>query len=321
MTAAHPFAATRVLTLALFFALAGAWCARAAEEEPPATGQAPGSGRSGAETSGLPLPRFASLRAGEVNVRTGPGVQYPVDWVFQRQGLPVEVIAEYRTWRKIRDWQGTQGWVHQSLLAGKRTVIVIGGQRALHAKPEPDAKAVAQLEAGVVASLPRRGIQIGMGIALFAAASLMLLSLTGMGPAPGLAQGVSGGMLALAVAISMVLGALMMLGIGFYAPCLIMISLMGMNPTAAFPIMMGSCAFLMPAGSLQFIRKQKYDVRTAIGLLVGGPGAVLIAAYIVKSLPLDYVRWGVVVVVIYTAVGMLRTAAQEKAVQTATSRA
>ena len=153
MTAAHPFAATRVLTLVLFFALAGAWCARAAEEEPPATGQAPGSGRSGAETSGLPLPRFASLRAGEVNVRTGPGVQYPVDWVFQRQGLPVEVIAEYRTWRKIRDWQGTQGWVHQSLLAGKRTVIVIGGTRALHAKPEPDAKAVAQLEAGVVASL------------------------------------------------------------------------------------------------------------------------------------------------------------------------
>ena len=178
----------------------------------------------------------------------------------------------------------------------------------------------AWLGAGVVASLPRRGIQIGMGIALFAAASLMLMSLTGMGPAPGVAQGVSGGMLAIAVAISMVLGALMMLGIGFYAPCLIMISLMGMNPTAAFPIMMGSCAFLMPAGSLQFIRKQKYDVRTAIGLLVGGPPAVLIAAYIVKSLPLDYVRWGVIVVVIYTAIGMLQTAAREKA-QAATARA
>ena len=179
----------------------------------------------------------------------------------------------------------------------------------------------AWLGAGVVASLPRRGVQIGMGIALFAAASLMLLSLTGKGPAPGVAQGVSGGMLALAVAISMVLGALMMLGIGFYAPCLIMISLMGMNPTAAFPIMMGSCAFLMPAGSLQFIRKQKYDVRTAIGLLVGGPPAVLIAAYIVKSLPLDYVRWGVVVVVIYTAIGMLTTAAKEKAMQAEASRA
>ena len=150
MTSAQP-SICRVLTLVLFFALAsgGATRTAAAEEEPPAAG----SGRSGAETSGLPLPRFASLRAGEVNVRTGPGVQYPVDWVFQRQGLPVEVIAEYRTWRKIRDWQGTQGWVHQSLLAGKRNVIVVGGTRTLLAKPEPDGRAVAQLEAGVVASL------------------------------------------------------------------------------------------------------------------------------------------------------------------------
>ena len=140
--------AARVSMLVLCFVLASGSAARAAEDDPPA----PGAGR-GNETSGLPLPRFASLRAGEVNVRTGPGVQYPVDWVFQRQGLPVEVIAEYRTWRKIRDWQGTQGWVHQSLLAGKRTVIVIGGPRTLHAKPEADGRAVAQLEAGVVASL------------------------------------------------------------------------------------------------------------------------------------------------------------------------
>lgn len=152
MTAAHPPSA-RILTLVLCFALAGAISARAAEDDPPAAGPAAGQGRGGPETSGLPLPRFASLRAGEVNARTGPGVQYPVDWVFQRQGLPVEVIAEYRTWRKIRDWQGTQGWVHQSLLAGKRTVIVVGGTRTLHAKPEPGARAVAQLEAGVVANL------------------------------------------------------------------------------------------------------------------------------------------------------------------------
>ena len=147
MTVAPPPAA-RVLTLVVLLALASGMAARAAEDD----AGAPGAGR-GSETSGLPLPRFASLRAGEVNVRTGPGVQYPVDWVFQRQGMPVEIIAEYRTWRKVRDWQGTQGWVHQSLLAGKRTVIVIGGQRALLAKPEPDARPVAQLEAGVVASL------------------------------------------------------------------------------------------------------------------------------------------------------------------------
>ena len=176
----------------------------------------------------------------------------------------------------------------------------------------------AWLGAGVVAGLPRRQVQIGMGFALIGAATLMLLSLTGLGPAPGVALGVAGAKLGLAVAISMVLGALMMLGIGYYAPCLIMISLLGMNPTAAFPIMMGACAFLIPVGSLQFIRKQSYDVRTAIGLMVGGPAAVLIAAFIVKSLPLDYVRWGVIVVVIYTAISMLRTAAQERAMKTAT---
>ena len=161
MAAAHPPALSALLARIVFVTFALWAClgappatfgARAQEEEPP-PGSAPEQGRGGLETSGLPLPRFASLRAGEVNVRTGPGVQYPIDWVFQRQGLPVEVIAEYRTWRKIRDWQGTQGWVHQSLLAGKRTVIVVGGTRALHAKPEPEAKAVAHLEAGVVANL------------------------------------------------------------------------------------------------------------------------------------------------------------------------
>ncbi len=181
-------------------------------------------------------------------------------------------------------------------------VAIIGG-----------AVAGAWLGAGVVAGRPRRQVQIGMGFALLGAATLMLLSLTGIGPAPGTALGVSGPTLGIAILISAVLGALMMLGIGYYAPCLIMISLIGMNPTAAFPIMMGACAFLMPTGSLQFIRKEKYDVRAALGLLVGGPVAVLIAAFIVKSLPLDTVRWGVIVVVVYTAVSMLRAAAQERA--------
>jgi uncharacterized membrane protein YfcA len=167
--------------------------------------------------------------------------------------------------------------------------------------------------AGVVAGLPRRGVQIGMGTALFGAAALMLASLLGIGPPPGTALGLPAAKLALAFGISTVLGALMMLGIGYYAPCLIMISLLGMNPTAAFPIMMGACAFLMPTGGVQFIRKEKYDLRTAIGFTIGGPGAVLIAAYIVKSLPLDYVRWLVIVVVLYTATAMLRTAAAEKA--------
>jgi uncharacterized membrane protein YfcA len=105
-----------------------------------------------------------------------------------------------------------------------------------------------------------------------------------------------------------VLGALMTLGIGLYGPCLILVSLLGMNPIAAFPIMMGSCAFLMPAGSLAFIARRRYSVRAAIGLALGGIPAVLVAAYVVKSLPLDWLRWLVVIVVVYAAIGLLRSA-------------
>ena len=107
--------------------------------------------------------------------------------------------------------------------------------------------------------------------------------------------------LAVGLAGNFVLGALMTLGIGLYAPCLILVSLLGMDPRAAFPIMMGSCAFLMPVGSLQFVRKNAYNLRASLGLTIGGPLAVLIAAFIVESLPLFYVRWLVVVVVVYTA--------------------
>src|SRR6187551_1397129 len=74
--------------------------------------------------SGLPIPRFASLRSDQVNVRTGPGPRYPIDWVFKRQAMPVEIVAEYENWRKIRDWQGATGWVLQSLLTGKRSFII-----------------------------------------------------------------------------------------------------------------------------------------------------------------------------------------------------
>ena len=168
------------------------------------------------------------------------------------------------------------------------------------------------LGAGVVAGLPRRGVQVGMGCALFGAASIMLLQLLGFVPGGGSALALAGSKLAIGFAGNFVLGALMTLGIGLYAPCMILISLLGMNPTAAFPIMMGSCAFLMPVGSLQFVRKNRYHLRAAVGLAIGGPLAVLIAAFIVKSLPLLYVRWLVVGVVVFTASTMLRAAARER---------
>ncbi len=104
-------------------------------------------------SSGLPLPRFVSLRADEVNMRTGPGVQYPVEWVYKRQGLPAEIIAEYGTWRKIRDWQGTQGWVHQSMLSGRRNLIIIGAERTLRESADSNSAAKARAEVGVVGQI------------------------------------------------------------------------------------------------------------------------------------------------------------------------
>ena len=112
-----------------------------------------GSAVAASKGTGLPLPRFVSIRSGEVNLRTGPGVQYPVEWVYRRSDLPVEVIAEFGTWRKIRDWQGTQGWVHQGMLGGQRTLIVTGGVSTVRAKPDGQAGAVARVEPGVVGRL------------------------------------------------------------------------------------------------------------------------------------------------------------------------
>jgi len=169
--------------------------------------------------------------------------------------------------------------------------------------------------AEIVAGLPRGTIQRGMGIALLVAAVLMILTALNRFPGGGVALGLTGGTLIAAIGINFALGALMTLGIGLYAPCMIMVSLLGMNPTAAFPIMMGSCAFLMPIAGYQFIRKQRYDVRASLGLAIGGIPAVLIAALIVRSLPPDWVRWLVVVVVVYAAISLLRSSARRHEAQ------
>src|SRR5260370_19509878 len=166
----------------------------------------------------------------------------------------------------------------------------------------------AWLGAGIVAGWPRRKVQIGMGAALLAAASFFLMANLNLFPAGGTALILENWKLWLATAGTVMLGALMTLGIGMYAPCMILVSLLGMNPKAAFPIMMGSCAFLMPVASVRFVRKDSYAARPAFGLPLGGLPGVLIAALIVKELPLTAVRWLVVVVVIYAAITMLRSA-------------
>lgn len=170
------------------------------------------------------------------------------------------------------------------------------------------AGAGAWLGVGVVARAPRRAIQIAMGVALLAAACLFLAAVLGLMPAGGDARGLAGGKLAFAVGANFVLGALMMLGIGLYAPCLILVSLLGMSPLTAFPIMMGSCAFLMPVGGARFVAAGRYSLPAALALVIGGLPAVLVAAYVVKSLPLDWLKVLVIVVVVYAALSMLWSA-------------
>jgi uncharacterized membrane protein YfcA len=168
------------------------------------------------------------------------------------------------------------------------------------------AVAGAWLGAGVVAGLEKRSVQRGMGMALLAAAALILARLLGLLPPGGEALSLAGPTLIAGLVGNFVLGALMPLGIGLYAPCMILVSLLGMEPMAAFPIMMGSCAFLMPAANVRFLRAGRYAPAAAVGLAIGGLPATLVAAFLVKTLPLDMVRWLVVGVVGYTAIGMIR---------------
>jgi uncharacterized membrane protein YfcA len=167
--------------------------------------------------------------------------------------------------------------------------------------------------AGVVAHWPRRRVQIGMGIALLAAASYFLMQNLNLLPTGGTALMLQHWRLFAAVIGSLILGALMTLGIGLYGPCMILVSMLGMDPAAAFPIMMGSCAFLMPVASARFIQAGSYSPRVALGLALGGLPGVLIAALIFKTLSVTAVRWLVVVAVIYAAFAMLRSAIQRPA--------
>jgi uncharacterized membrane protein YfcA len=170
----------------------------------------------------------------------------------------------------------------------------------------------AWLGAGVVASMSKKGVQIGMGCALLVAAALFAWrNLGGTGTEAGTLD-LQGTKLMLGLAGNFALGALMTLGIGMYAPCMILVGLLGMNATAAFPIMMGSCAFLMPVSSRQFVRKGAYSLRPALALAIGGVPGVLIAAYVVKSLDIYWVRWLVVGVVIFAATMMLRSATKNE---------
>jgi uncharacterized membrane protein YfcA len=191
------------------------------------------------------------------------------------------------------------------------------------------AVAGAYFGAGVVATWPKRNVQIGMGSALVVAALLFTYKNLGTygadNPIPYLTGKLNllyaadagtldlqGLKLAIGLVGNFVLGALMTLGIGMYAPSMILVALLGMNPKSAFPIMMGSCAFLMPVSSTRFVKKDAYALRPALALALGGVPGVLIAAFIVKDMDLQYVRWLVIVVVTIAATMMLRSAAKNE---------
>jgi uncharacterized membrane protein YfcA len=164
--------------------------------------------------------------------------------------------------------------------------------------------------AGVVAGLPRRKVQIGVAGALLVACIVLLMRQFDLFPAGGAALGLSGWKLLTAVVCNGLFAAISTLGIGFYAPCMTLVGLLGMNPTAAFPIMMGSGAFLMLVASSRFVLAGSYVPAVALGLTLGGLFGVPLAAFVVKSMPLDAVRWLVMIVILYAATTMLRAARQ-----------
>jgi len=166
----------------------------------------------------------------------------------------------------------------------------------------------AWIGASFVAKMSEMKIRLVMGTALFVTAVIMTLGQLKLMPVGGDAIALTGLLLIVGCLANFILGALMTAGIGLYAPCMALVSILGMNPKVAFPIMMCSCAFLMPVASIKFIKEDAYDKKAALAMAVIGPIGVLIAAYLVKSLPLELMRWLVVAVVLITAVTMIRRA-------------
>ena len=155
--------------------------------------------------------------------------------------------------------------------------------------------------AGIVSKLPTKIVQKVMGIALAATGIIVILQLTGLFPSGGDAIGLTGAKLVIGVVLNGVLGALMTAGIGLYAPCMALVYMLGMSPLVAFPIMMGSCAYLMPVASVRFIKEGGFNRKASLSVAIGGLIGVVIAFYLVKSLPLTALKWLVVGVMFYTS--------------------
>lgn len=202
------------------------------------------------------------------------------------------------------------GFTHSVILQALIFVTAIDVDPVLLAAMILAAAAGAWFGAGIVSRLSRHAIQLGMGLALLVAGAVFACKNLGLIPGDGAVLALAGWKFAVATVSSLVLGSLMTVGIGMYAPTMIVVSLLGLHPLAAFPIMMGACALLQPVAGVRFIKRARYSSRASLGLMIGGVPAVLIAAFVVKSLPLQMLRWLVVVVVVYAASEMLRSYAR-----------
>jgi hypothetical protein len=170
----------------------------------------------------------------------------------------------------------------------------------------------ALLGAGIVAKMSRRWIQFGLGCGLMAVALIIIAGFLNLMPVGGVATGLSGWKLILIIVMSFIFGALQTIGVGFYAPCMAMVYALGMHPATAFPIMMTATAMLMAAGGARFVKEKAYDAKAAIALTISGIAGVFLAAYVVKSLPLNVLKGVVCFVVLYTSVWMFVSAARKE---------
>jgi uncharacterized membrane protein YfcA len=189
-------------------------------------------------------------------------------------------------------------------------LVILG----VHVDPMLLASCIIAAVAGAVVGVPLvirapvQVVQAVVGVALLIAAGLYAMSNLDLMPIGGDATSLPALQMTVAVAVHFILGALMAFGIGLYAPSLILLSLLGLDPRLAFPIMASACAFLMPTTGFKFMRTDRIDLRIVLGIALGGIPAVLVAAFVVKEMPIVWLRWGVVVVVLYAAFLLLRAA-------------
>ena len=168
------------------------------------------------------------------------------------------------------------------------------------------------LGADIIGKLSERNIRLTISTALLITAGFMFANKMHWIHGEGVAIGIHGWKLVIAGVFNFILGAMMTAGVGLYAPCMALVYLLGLSPQVAFPIMMGSCAFLMPPASYKFIKSGAYNKKAALGMAIPSIFAVLIAAFIIKSMPLDTLRWLVLIIIVYTSVSMFWTTIKNK---------